>query len=620
MDLLLINSLLIENFKGIDNFSAVLNGNNAFIYGDNGAGKTTIYDAWLWLIFGKNSEGRADFEFRPIRNEKIVHREVTSVKADIIFKGETFSLKKRAYERWGHPKGRDDEVLLGIKTDYFVNDVAVKKADYDTKIREAIAEDIFKILANPLYFNESLSWQKRRSLLMRLTVDVSDTEIAQTDDELVGLVDLLKNKTAEELKKELEHKKKNIEKDTSAVPYRIAEVGKSFKEMGIDETVSEKEIAENITELESKRKNLMAGVKNPYADKLTEMTNRIAEETTRRNRQIETLLNGVRNPQDIEMDIENLKDRIAITEKSIEETRNKWLTVKEEKLEIKDTCPCCGQKLLPDKIQASISEYNKLKAGKLEEIAKHGKQLKKELESYQKRILSLNKELEKTKEAYKKAEELKKNHPDYDKQIQELKAKSEQVAKMTEQELSKIESELVQLRNRLAKIDSVKRLKARLEEIKQDEKVLKMDLAEINDRIEQVNKLIENKVEILENNINKHFELVNFRLFKEKARGNFEDTCDVTIDGVPYSNLNHGAKINAGLDVIRTMQNIFGIGVSIFIDGRESITKIIDMGDTQVINLVVKPNLPLTVKPEIKAGRQEPADVQLRQSKVKALF
>jgi len=49
------------------------------------------------------------------------------------------------------------------------------------------------------------------------------------------------------------------------------------------------------------------------------------------------------------------------------------------------------------------------------------------------------------------------------------------------------------------------------------------------------------------------------------------------VDGVPYrSDLNTAAKINAGLDIINTMQGFYGVTAPIFIDNAEGINSILE--------------------------------------------
>jgi hypothetical protein len=94
------------------------------------------------------------------------------------------------------------------------------------------------------------------------------------------------------------------------------------------------------------------------------------------------------------------------------------------------------------------------------------------------------------------------------------------------------------------------------------------------------------KVDMLEDEINKKFDLVKFKLFDRKVNGAIEDSCEVTVDGVPYSDLNTAKTINAGLDVINVLVDKYQVSAPVFLDNKESVNQLIET-DSQIISLVV---------------------------------
>ena len=94
------------------------------------------------------------------------------------------------------------------------------------------------------------------------------------------------------------------------------------------------------------------------------------------------------------------------------------------------------------------------------------------------------------------------------------------------------------------------------------------------------------KAESIEDNVNGLFSAVTFRLFREQANSGLEERCDVVVNGVPLASLNNGARINAGVDVIRRLAEHYGVRVPLFVDNAESVTRLADAG-TQVVRLVV---------------------------------
>jgi AAA15 family ATPase/GTPase len=63
-----IKKMVLTNFKDyvINDFDK-----NTNIYGDNGTGKTT-FDAFTWMLFGKDSSDRKDFEIKTLDQYNVV--------------------------------------------------------------------------------------------------------------------------------------------------------------------------------------------------------------------------------------------------------------------------------------------------------------------------------------------------------------------------------------------------------------------------------------------------------------------------------------------------------------------------------------------------------------------
>ena len=129
----------------------------------------------------------------------------------------------------------------------------------------------------------------------------------------------------------------------------------------------------------------------------------------------------------------------------------------------------------------------------------------------------------------------------------------------------------------------------RIEELRKDAK----RSAECLERLEGLLYLIDEytryKTRFVEDSINGMFRIARFRLFREQANGGVEDRCDVVLDGVPYLNINNGAKINVGIDIINTLSQAYGVKVPLFIDNAESVTRL-EPSDSQIIRLVVSEN------------------------------
>ena len=155
----IIKRLTLVNFKGLRNVAIDFSDNVTTISGRNGTGKTTIKDAFSWLLWGKNSEGDTDSKFGIKTNDADgnfipdLEHGVTGV-FEIIDKEtgavETVELRRVLVEEWKVPNGETKRVLKGHHTDFFYNGVPLKtKAEYEARINAIIPEAVFKIITHP---------------------------------------------------------------------------------------------------------------------------------------------------------------------------------------------------------------------------------------------------------------------------------------------------------------------------------------------------------------------------------------------------------------------------------------------------------------------------------------
>ena len=180
-----ISRLRLENFKCHRNLELVFGGQCAAIYGDNAAGKSSVYDALTWLLFGKSSKGDGDkvFEVKPLDAAGAVadHNAITSVEAVLLVDGEQMTLKRTLCEKWSTKRGSSVETFDGNESGYYVDSVPVKKNGFDARVRELCPEEMFHLLTSVSAFAQDLHWQKRRAVLFDIAGTMSDREIMETD-------------------------------------------------------------------------------------------------------------------------------------------------------------------------------------------------------------------------------------------------------------------------------------------------------------------------------------------------------------------------------------------------------------------------------------------------------
>ena len=159
---ILLKKMSLVNFKGIRSAEFDFNPTVNTVLGDNATGKTTIMNAFLWCLFGKDIEDRKDFEIKTYDKEgKIIERLEHSVELVLDVDSKEITLKRVLSEKWQKKRGADDLEFTGNETTYFWNEVPLKQMDYQSKIKDLIDEGLFKLLTNVNYFH-SLHWEKTR--------------------------------------------------------------------------------------------------------------------------------------------------------------------------------------------------------------------------------------------------------------------------------------------------------------------------------------------------------------------------------------------------------------------------------------------------------------------------
>ena len=236
---MILKSLHLENFKGIKNLDVNFLGKTK-IKGQNAAGKTTIFDAFTWLLFNKNSAGEEKFNVRPLdKDGKRVDNVEIKVVAVLDVDGKEVELSKVQKQNWVKKRGTDTVTLQGNVNSFEIDGYPKSEADFKAYVSNlAQSEDMFKMLTNPQYFS-SLKWKDQRDILMKLVAEVSDVELAQTDAKYAPLIDELeKAPSTDDIRAKFSKALSEWKKKQAEIPVRIDEAEKSK----VDVDVAEQEL------------------------------------------------------------------------------------------------------------------------------------------------------------------------------------------------------------------------------------------------------------------------------------------------------------------------------------------------------------------------------------------
>ena len=645
-----LNKLELENFKGIRNLLIEF-GQETTIYGDNGVGKTTIVDAFTWLLWGKNSDGKTTFDLRPLdENNNPIHMVECSVTGELDKNGVVVKFKRISKEKWETKKGSPEPEFRGNEIVYEVNDVSCKQVDFKSKVDSLIEENIFKILTSPFYFN-TMPWQDRRGILMNIVGGITNDEIAGDNKDYRDLLARIAAAGTDmvEFKKSIASRKKKIKQRLDEIPPRIdenmgflpdelnyseieAEIeAKRTRIMDIDTLIasdarntveSNKSINDNILKLQNEIFASKSRIQEIENAKKTE------EEKDRRDKsnaivKVEKELSTCKEL--IKTDTDEINRLVAEVEKKKTEKAElvkRWQVVNSEKFEFNPdlcSCPLCKRKFEGEDLEKKREElrvnFTDDKVKRLKIIEEPGNRLKEEIVSNEQKISDLKFELKSfennipdleaaLKTAQEEAMQIKhfvtRVHADNEWKAltKEIEDKKVQIEKLKSSlinggDLSEVKKEKAELESLISELEMKLQTKrqredilSRIEDLKKEQRDKSQAIADLEKEEFVIESFLKSKMTTLEEKVNSLFSGVRFKMFNQQINGGEEPCCICLVDGVPFSGANTAGQVNAGIECINVISKFYNESAPIFIDGRESIVRLIPT-ESQIVNLVV---------------------------------
>lgn len=632
MNSIKIKSLYLENFKCHQHLSLTFDGRDVSVYGDNATGKTSIYDAFTWLLFGKDSRGNGEknIEIKPLNADGDVmdHQAMTIVEAVLLVGEEELSLRRTYCEVWATRRGSSEAVFDGNTSEYYINGVPCKLNAFRDKVHELVDEDTFRMLTSVDHFPAGISWQDRRAVLFDIAGVMDDREIMKTDEQFLPLLDSMGKLSVGDYRKVLQAEKKKFTGVTSDIPARISECQRTIQDveclnfaaareaLGMHE-VKKDDLCSRILAIEND--TAIAQKRTEISALQLELSKLEAENDIFRQKQstgsatvldlqkkADMLRGGVARKMQL---LANERDLVMRLEDKVDASRKRWTSVNGE-IFSGGVCSSCGQTLLAERLQAAKDSFEASRRNRLREIEAEAASNKEALQAANDRIAGYEADIGDLNDQLQAVEN-------------ELSAAEGKVVAVTDMEgyaerKASLEALIGQLNSQLANMaDNVIAAKNDLQEqLQQTEKAIEEQnsilsketlldysrrrIAELNESAKNANECLESidrmlylmeqytryKTGFIEDGINSQFRLAKFRLFREQANGGVEDRCDVVYDGVPYIGLNNGMKFNVGIDIINTLSRHYGVIVPLFVDNAEAVTKL-ETCAAQVIRLVV---------------------------------
>lgn len=630
MKKIILKKLHLENFKGCKDVTVDF-GSKTLVKGQNATGKTTLVDAFTWVLFDKDSTGATKFQVRPLDSDgNPIH--FVEIKAEVSLEIDEvpYTLSKKQKEKWVKKRGSEEQEFQGNVNEFEINGYPKSEKDFKSFVTEIVDEKLFRMITNPMAFT-SLPWKEQREVLYKLVNDMNDYDIAAKNDEFKLLLPELQVAKLDDIKTKYTKSKNELNKQLVEIPARIDEISKQIvvidtAELELEKAGLKKDIA-TINDKIGDTEKLYAE-KNAKANEIMELKFEISDYERKANTE---LVNKKKAMQEVidknRYDSVSYNTTLSSKKRYCEtvERDNQGYNAQKEKTKLDYinakkrvfddsslVCSYCGQEYPQEKKEALKAEFETHKAKELEAIGERGKELSQKVKDTTEEIISLKAEIDdiqKRKEIAEKAME------EYTKQLKALpesvdlsgdKEYKKLLKKLSDMEsamndtsdikdlISQLKAEAEEKRNALMNIElqiskadcsSAEERKAELEE---EQVRIGQRVADCEKMLYLVDKFTKEKLDRISEMVNSKFEMVNFNLFTRQINGGIAECCECTVNGVPFNVLNNGHKIAAGIDIIRTLSVIFNVSAPIFTDNAEAINEFnIPKTDSQLILLMV---------------------------------
>lgn len=592
------------------------------LLGQNESGKSTVKLAIFDVLNLHDEKDREITGIRPHDENGVEIDDVDIVRA-VTFEidGKAKTLKKVTRQK-RNKKGE----IIGSVTDYSINDVPYKMADYNQYINDNMAElGVLPFCLNAMTLLNKSQAEQRLALASYFGTR-TDEEICDMFPQFAELKPMLDDGDVDQLKKVCRGKlngaggrngSKGLVKERDEISTRIDTIHSTneytdLAELELQKKTYEpqlKEIEDKLSDynkiLEDKQK-ATENVMNLKFE-LSDMERKANADNQKKRMELQSQIDDFHaSIHKAESMIRAGKASIKTSEREIEDctrdlekVRADWKKAKELAFdESSINCPMCGQKLPEDKIESMRAEFDERKAKNLKELEDKGnalsstsKELKQAIEDKKKEIIDLEAELkELTEKCDIVAKELGKVPTDVDmtgnSEYQALKAKIGEKEKAladendTSELIRKLKNERNELLRQVSSVDTKielgvannKRIDDSIADLEDKRKDLNQEIADWERKLDLLKEFTRKKNELLQADVNKYLDFATAKLFRPLLNGDTEECCDFVYNGEAYArNLNHGARMLTEVDICRAFQKVASVNFPIIIDDTESV-------------------------------------------------
>ena len=634
-----IKKLSIENWRA-QNKSIEFLGNITEIKGRNESGKSSVMNAFLWLLTGYDEEDRLNYNLFDNTIPQTYENAIpASVEAVFEVNGNEYTFKKTAKQGWSRARGNSEYTRKGTDDySFFIDGIEVSATQYKSQIESLLAPiDKLKIMLNLRYFL-MLDWKEMRKQLESMVGEIESSDFK--GDYNVILHDLIKY-TPDELKSLYKAKMKPMKASIDSLPVTIETMQTNLPDLTEVEEARKAidEAKQQIADIDEKIVGAGDFAK-PYIDRrnaeLAEIS-KLQEEYSKAqyvylsnfNNEVEKIQKEIREVdlyngdvdkanKKAESEKENAKKELERMNDLLSGLQKRHEELTEQNKECKarvftgEKCAYCGQELPEDKLEEARKRFNEQKEKDHEYIVSQGKSNKEYLERTLKCIENLKSEIEKPLEVREK-----KSKEELEEKLGDLRDSFVPYNKTTEGEakLSVIEEKRANLtvipqqdneallnmkRGLLDEIEAnskklglkdeydkqVEKIKGLQEELKNNS----VELAKLEGKLAKVKEYEEEKAKIISDRVNGKFEYVQIEMSETNKSGDIIPACVIKDNkGVNALVTNNASRVLCGIDIAIAFQNFYGLSLPLFIDDYELFSEDNQPDvNRQVIRLIVR--------------------------------
>lgn len=622
MKKVVLKRIQLTNWKSL-NLDVEFSESKTKISGANGIGKSSLQNAWNWLLSGyTNAYSPKNHELFDNKVEITHETPIASVKAWVSINEIEYTIEKTAQAKFTRRRGTNEYIKDSSDTyKMLIDEIETTATDFNAWIEQNICPtdmlvhcldgNFFAVIADD-------DKKKARKVLETIVGEIKPEDFTGNYDVLAN--DFAKGYTIEQIEERTKNRIKPVKDRMSDIPTLVADKERTLAEyQQIDYADLEQQIenkkkeieeidnqmlgkAESIRPIIAQRDAILAEInsktlklseqRNTYTAKQNAIVGEIKDrldDVDRRNRQIQQR-NDEKNREfkNAEASIQRLKTEL----KSHEQLRADLLAQRDEikgRIFVEDKCGYCGQELPEDMVEKAKQQFNQRKQNELDSIIVRGKNCRANIEDCQIKIKALEEtisdgieleQLEDRNALAKEVDDAIRNSIPYTetdeykkatKEIEELKASLPEIPQTNNDTLTQAKKTLIDTIGTLNQTYGYKHkadaLKAEISDLKAELRKVANELAQLEGVLAKCAEYREEKASIISMRVNDKLDDCKIQMWERQKNGEMIPSCIITDNtGVKYSTLNNSNRIKTCVSIQQLFCRHFGIKMPVWVD------------------------------------------------------